>query len=275
MSGWTGVVLALPTAAGDEMASRLPTHLHPIAGRALIWHSAAALAAIRPRAEGLVVLGDPDLSPDLFHDVQADVDVLSWRAGDGVPEEIAAADRVLVARGTTFAAPELLARLLRSDPGAWLGDADGEWVAARADGSGAASVVEAANSGAAGLVPSLRLDSGGVGLLVRDRARLALAARTVRERLVVQLMRAGVTFLAPETVLVDVDVRIGRDTVVYPGVVIEGATTIGEETVIGPGCRIIHSWVGSGVEMKGWNYVAHTSIRNRAILEPYVRRGFD
>jgi bifunctional UDP-N-acetylglucosamine pyrophosphorylase / glucosamine-1-phosphate N-acetyltransferase len=75
-------------------------------------------------------------------------------------------------------------------------------------------------------------------------------------------------------VMVDVDVRIGRDTIVYPSVVLEGQTTIGDETVIGPGCRVIDSWIGSGVELKGWNYVAHTSVRNRAILEPYVRRGF-
>ncbi len=89
------------------------------------------------------------------------------------------------------------------------------------------------------------------------------------------LMEGGASFLLPDSVWVDVDVRIGRDSVVYPGVVLEGQTTIGVETVIGPGCRIIDSWVGSGVELKGWNYVAHTSVRNRAILEPYVRRGFD
>ena len=57
--------------------------------------------------------------------------------------------------------------------------------------------------------------------------------------------------------------------------VLEGQTTVGEETVIGPGCRVIDSWVGSGVELKGWNYISHTSVRNRAILEPYTRRGFD
>ena len=81
--------------------------------------------------------------------------------------------------------------------------------------------------------------------------------------------------MLPGSVLVDVDVRIGVDTVIYPGAVLEGDTTIGAETVVGPGCRIIDSWIGSGVELKGWNYVSHTSVRNRAILEPYVRRGFD
>ena len=71
------------------------------------------------------------------------------------------------------------------------------------------------------------------------------------------------------------NVRIGRDSIIYPSVTIEGQSTVGAETVIGPGCRIIDSWIGSGVELKGWNYIAHTSVRNRAILEPYVRRGFD
>lgn len=111
--------------------------------------------------------------------------------------------------------------------------------------------------------------------VVRTRAGLSRAASALRDRIVRRLMDEGVTFLLPETVLVDVDVQIGRDAVIYPGCVLEAGTVIGEETVVGPGCRLIAARVGSGVELKGFNYVAHTSIRNRAILEPYVRRGFD
>jgi len=111
--------------------------------------------------------------------------------------------------------------------------------------------------------------------IVQNRAQLAATSDRIRRQIVRGHMAAGVTFLLPETVLVDVDVRIGRDSILYPGVVLEGSTTVGDETVIGPGCRIIDSWVGSGVELRGWNYISHTSIRNRAILEPYVRRGFD
>lgn len=112
-------------------------------------------------------------------------------------------------------------------------------------------------------------------VVVHDRAALARAVAAVRDRLVRAHMAAGVTFLLPDSVLVDVDVRVGRDTIVYPGVVLEGTTEVGEETVIGPGCRLVDAWIGSGVELKGWNYVSHASIRNRAILEPHVRRGFD
>jgi bifunctional N-acetylglucosamine-1-phosphate-uridyltransferase/glucosamine-1-phosphate-acetyltransferase GlmU-like protein len=52
-------------------------------------------------------------------------------------------------------------------------------------------------------------------------------------------------------------------------------TEIGSECVIGPHCRVIESRIGRGVELKGWNYVTHTSIRNHAVLEPYVRRGYE
>jgi bifunctional UDP-N-acetylglucosamine pyrophosphorylase/glucosamine-1-phosphate N-acetyltransferase len=76
-------------------------------------------------------------------------------------------------------------------------------------------------------------------------------------------------------VWLDCEVAIGEDTVVYPGVVIEGRTDIGSECVVGPHCRIIEASIGRGAELKGWNFIARTSIRNHAVLEPYVRRGFD
>jgi hypothetical protein len=146
----------------------------------------------------------------------------------------------------------------------WISREDGE---ARA--GNAASVAELAP----GLVP-VQVE-GPEGILVRDRATLARAIGAVRDRVVQNLLAGGVTFLLPETVLVDLDVRIGADTVIYPGVILEGQTTIGAETVVGPGCRIIDSWIGSGVELKGWNYIVGANIRNRAVMEPYVRRGFD
>ena len=81
--------------------------------------------------------------------------------------------------------------------------------------------------------------------------------------------------MLPDTNWIDVDVVIGADTLLYPGVLLEGQTEVGNECVIGPHCRIVESRIGRGVEMKGWNYITHTSIRNHAVLDPYVRRGYD
>jgi bifunctional N-acetylglucosamine-1-phosphate-uridyltransferase/glucosamine-1-phosphate-acetyltransferase GlmU-like protein len=282
MAAWTGIVLALAPAGSDEMASRLMTCLHPVAGRPLIWHTLASLAAVREPPDRVAVVTDADLSEELFQGIDLEVEVVRITRGDlpHMDQHLRArdTDRALILDATAPILPERLDQLVGAEPGHWLAAADGSAAAAWLDLSQISQMFRLPEP----LVPpngvlsaSMDLEDVPPVIRVRNRAQLAEVVRLVRDRTVEALMRQGVTFLLPESVIVDVDVRIGRDTVVYPGVVLEGQTTIGEETVIGPGCRLIDSWVGSGVELKGWNYVSHSSIRNRAILEPYVRRGFD
>ncbi|MGH7559251.1 MAG: bifunctional UDP-N-acetylglucosamine diphosphorylase/glucosamine-1-phosphate N-acetyltransferase GlmU [Gemmatimonadota bacterium] len=110
---------------------------------------------------------------------------------------------------------------------------------------------------------------------INDRVQLARAESVLRERIRRRLMIEGVTFLAPETTLVDAAVAIGPDTLIYPGVVIEGGSSLGRECVIGPFSRIVDAHVGRGVELKGWNHVVRTTVPNGSILEPYVQQGHD
>jgi hypothetical protein len=281
MSCWAGVALALRSPGEDRMASRLATYLHPLAGRPLAWHTIRAMADLDPppRQLFLVTLPSIDLSP-LAATVPADVVVAPtpgrWWAR--IAERLVSpVERLLL---VDAAAPLLLgslARLVSGPPGRVVRAADGEPVALWQT---RARVAELAEEGLSFDAQASDLETvppadPAEAVVVRDRRSLAHAVATIRDRLVANHMAAGVTFLLPETVLVDVDVAIGPDTVIYPGVVLEGSTKVGAETVIGPGCRIVDSWIGSGVELKGWNYIVNTSIRNRAVLEPYVRRGFD
>ena len=110
---------------------------------------------------------------------------------------------------------------------------------------------------------------------VNDRAQLAEAEAVLRDRIRKRLMREGVTFVSPESTLVDADVQIGPDTVIYPGVIIEGVSSVGRESVIGPFTRIADAHLGRGVELKGWNLIAHTTIPHGSIVQPYVRQGAD
>ena len=278
MAPWTGVVLALTEPGSDQLGSRLSTYLHPLAGRPLAWHAVQAVASLG--AARVVVAGGPELGPELFADVPGEVRVL-----DGGPDALgwalAAAveggGRLLAVDAASPTAGDSLRRLLDAPGDALLRGGDGEALAAWLGAEGAALL-----AARLGDLPALRHGlaelaelADAEGFAVRSRAALARASACIRDRVVRRLMDGGVTFLLPESVLVDVDVLIGRDTVVYPGVVLEGQTVVGEETVIGPHCRIVSSRVGSGVELKGYNYLSHTSIRNHAVLEPYVRRGFD
>ncbi|MEX2583140.1 MAG: hypothetical protein WD766_07690 [Gemmatimonadota bacterium] len=280
MKGWAAVLLAPPEPEDGPMRSRIPSLLHPVAGRPLIWHSVSSLLLQDNPPREILVVTPPGLGGDLFVDLPVEVrSVESDFPGDDEPASLDVPEGPIVIMHAGAGIETVhLGRLLSAQEGEWLGTPSGEAVALV---GGREEVVELLRSPAPfsaveGMFPPDRQLDDTPGIFrVRNRADLARAHRRIRDGLVDSLMSAGVTFLLPETVMVDVDVRIGRDTMIYPGVTMEGQTTIGEETVVGPGCRIIDSWVGSGVELKGWNYIAHTSVRNRAILEPYVRRGFD
>ncbi len=70
---------------------------------------------------------------------------------------------------------------------------------------------------------------------VNTRRQLAEVERIMQRRIKEGWMDEGVTFVLPETVYVEYSVKIGRDTVIYPGVSLLGDTVIGEDCVIGPG----------------------------------------
>lgn len=129
--------------------------------------------------------------------------------------------------------------------------------------------------GAPGGIQAVRVDDPEEILGINDREQLATAESVLRRRIRQRVFAAGVTMLQPETILLDDEVSIGPDTVLYPGVIIEGASVIGAECVVGPYSRIVDSHIGTGVELKGWNFVARTSISGGAILQAYVRKGFD
>ncbi len=67
---------------------------------------------------------------------------------------------------------------------------------------------------------------------VNSRIQLAAADRVLRRRKAEVLMAEGVSIIDPDRVYIGEDVTVGRDTVLYPGVILEG------KTIVGAGCRI-------------------------------------
>lgn len=283
MARWTGIILALPSSRPDGMVSRLPTYLHPIAGRPLVWHVAASLSEAAHPPERVLLVSEGDLSEELFSDLPIPVQSLAVPGAEErqrrLHQLLEPGEEVCVVIHAAAILPAAsLDALLESRVGTWLSGGAERAAALRSDPDHLPQLFRLPDpfevpNGA--LAATDCLEPPHAAPIVHDREQLALAGDRIRRQLIRGIMASGVSFLLPETVLVDVDVRVGRDSIIYPGVVLEGTTTVGEETVIGPGCRIIDSWIGSGVELRGWNYISHTSIRNRAILEPYVRRGYD
>ena len=51
-------------------------------------------------------------------------------------------------------------------------------------------------------------------------------------------MENGVTIIDPNTTYIESDVEIGKDTIIYPGNVLEGNTVIEEDCILYPNSRI-------------------------------------
>jgi bifunctional UDP-N-acetylglucosamine pyrophosphorylase/glucosamine-1-phosphate N-acetyltransferase len=96
-------------------------------------------------------------------------------------------------------------------------------------------------------VDAICIDDADECLGVNTRRELAVASRVMRRRIVERWMDEGVTFVDPENVYVDAAVRIGRDTVIEPGVVITGGSVIGEGCHVRAGCVIEESRIGNDV----------------------------
>lgn len=103
---------------------------------------------------------------------------------------------------------------------------------------------------------------------INNRVQLAEANLLFRQRIVEQHMLAGVTIIDPTSVYIDSRVEIGIDTVLYPGVILEGKTTIGENCVIGPDTRIVDSSVADDVTINN-SYLLEAQVGNACKIGPY------
>lgn len=84
---------------------------------------------------------------------------------------------------------------------------------------------------------------------VNDRVALSLAEKILRKRINESLMYGGVTIIDPERTYISDSVKIGKDTVVMPGTVLEGETVIGDACVIGPDTMLKDANIGNGTEV--------------------------
>ena len=105
---------------------------------------------------------------------------------------------------------------------------------------------------------------------VNDRRELAAATRALHRRKANALMVSGVTILDPETTYIDVDVKVGQDTILEPGVMLFGATEIGRGVTIGAGSRITDSVVGDGTALLPYCVVASSRIGRACRIGPFA-----
>ena len=91
----------------------------------------------------------------------------------------------------------------------------------------------------------------------------------MRGRILDRLMADGVTVLDPASTYVDDTVQIGADTVLYPGVTLEGHTVIGAECTVGPGSCVSASRLGDRVTLRPYCVLNEAVVDDDAALGPF------
>ena len=119
-------------------------------------------------------------------------------------------------------------------------------------------------------VETLRLDDPREILGVNSRKELADVASILRAAKNDALMAAGVTIVDPATAYIGPDVTIGADTVIQPGVHLEGTTRIGVGCQISAGVRIVNSVVDDGAVIKNFCVILDSHISSGAQIGPFA-----
>ena len=105
---------------------------------------------------------------------------------------------------------------------------------------------------------------------VNDRLELSQMEKVLRLRKAEALMREGVTILHPECTYIDAEVKVGRDTVIEPGVSLLGATMVGEGCTLRPYSTLSDSLLGDRVTVRPCCVISSCQIASDAVIGPFA-----
>ncbi|MEW5806199.1 MAG: bifunctional UDP-N-acetylglucosamine diphosphorylase/glucosamine-1-phosphate N-acetyltransferase GlmU [Acidobacteriota bacterium] len=112
-------------------------------------------------------------------------------------------------------------------------------------------------------------ESGEV-LGVNTRYELCAASKLMNRKTLHRLMESGVSILDPEITFIESDIPVGRDTVIYPNVYIEGKTRIGKGCRIFPGCHIVDSVILNGAWILNNSVITRSRVGKNARIGPFA-----
>jgi len=112
---------------------------------------------------------------------------------------------------------------------------------------------------------------------INNRQELEAVGQVLKSRKNNELMAAGVTIEDAATTYVDPGVDVGADTVIHPGVSLEGNTTIGRECEIHSGVRIVDSQIGDRVIIYNHCVITSSTVASEGRVGPFahLRPGAD
>jgi len=104
---------------------------------------------------------------------------------------------------------------------------------------------------------------------VNSKVELAAAEGIMRRRINEKHMENGVVLIDPNNTYIQWNVQIGRDTVIYPGNVLEENTIIKDNCTLYPSNRICNATIESGVTIQN-SVVLHSVVGENTTVGPFA-----
>ena len=105
---------------------------------------------------------------------------------------------------------------------------------------------------------------------VNTRSELSEVSTIMRQKKNAELMTAGVTIVDPATTYIDDEVEVGQDTVIHPGVLIQGRSKIGSACEIHASVRIVESDIGDRVTVNNFCLILDSQVAGGATVGPFA-----
>ncbi|NOT26246.1 MAG: bifunctional UDP-N-acetylglucosamine diphosphorylase/glucosamine-1-phosphate N-acetyltransferase GlmU [Acidobacteria bacterium] len=105
---------------------------------------------------------------------------------------------------------------------------------------------------------------------VNNRSELAEVSAIMRQKKNEELMAAGVTIVDPASTFIDSDVVVGPDTVIHPGVVIQGQSKVGAACEIHAYVRIADSELADKVTVLNFCVISGARVAEGASVGPFA-----
>lgn len=104
---------------------------------------------------------------------------------------------------------------------------------------------------------------------VNSRVQLAFSEEKMRLRINNNLMLSGVTMINPIQTYIEQGITVGKDTIIYPGVTLEGKTEIGENCILRANTRITNSKIYDMVEIES-SLIEDSIVEEGCHIGPYA-----
>lgn len=119
-------------------------------------------------------------------------------------------------------------------------------------------------------VETVKLDDAREILGVNSRKELADVAAILKSIRNEELMVSGVTIVDPASTFIGVDVAVGTDTIIHPGVYLEGHTRVGANCEIQSGVRVVNSSIDDGVQINNFCLIVDSHVSRGARIGPFA-----